>query len=96
MEVTPALIDKLSNLARLTIKSQEKESLRSDLQQMIGFIEKLNELDTTGTEPLMHLTDEINVLRNDEVKGSVTAVEALKNATLKTDSFFMVPKIIKK
>jgi aspartyl-tRNA(Asn)/glutamyl-tRNA(Gln) amidotransferase subunit C len=96
MEVTPALIDKLSNLARLTIKPQEKESLRSDLQQMIGFIEKLNELDTSGTEPLMHLTDEINVLRNDEVKGSVSTEEALKNATLKTDSFFMVPKVIKK
>lgn len=96
MEVTPALIDKLSNLARLTIKPQEKESLRSDLQQMIGFIEKLNELDTTGTEPLMHLTDEINILRNDEIKGSVTTEEALKNANLKTGSFFMVPKIIKK
>ncbi len=96
MEVNHALIDKLSLLARLEIKPDEKDKLRDDLQQMIGFIEKLQELDTTGIEPLMHLTEEINVLRADEVKGSVTREEALQNAQLKTDSFFMVPKVIKK
>ena len=96
MEVNHALIDKLSLLARLEIKPDEKEKLRYDLQQMIGFIEKLQELDTTGIEPLMHLTEEINVLRADEVKGSVTREEALQNAQLKNNSFFMVPKVIKK
>ncbi len=96
MEVNHALIDKLSLLARLDIKPTEKEKLRTDLQQMIGFIEKLQELDTTGIEPLMHLTEEINVLRADEVKGSVTIEEALQNAQLKKDRFFMVPKVIKK
>lgn len=96
MEVNHALIDKLSLLARLEIKPDEKDKLRDDLQQMIGFIEKLQELDTTGIEPLMHLTQEINVLRADEVKGSVTREEALQNAQLKNSSFFMVPKVIKK
>mgnify|MGYP001248387613 FL=1 len=96
MEVNHALIDKLSLLARLEIKPDEKDTLRDDLQQMIGFIEKLQELDTTGIEPLMHLTEEINVLRADEVKGSVTREEALQNAQLKNNSFFMVPKVIKK
>jgi aspartyl-tRNA(Asn)/glutamyl-tRNA(Gln) amidotransferase subunit C len=96
MEVNHALIDKLSLLARLDIKPAEKEKLRADLQQMIGFIEKLQELDTTGIEPLMHLTEEMNVLRTDEVKGSVTIEEALQNAQLKKDRFFMVPKVIKK
>ena len=96
MEVNHALIDKLSLLARLQIKPDEKDKLRDDLQQMIGFIEKLQELDTTGIEPLMHLTEEINVLRADEVKGSVTREEALQNAQLKNNSFFMVPKVIKK
>jgi aspartyl-tRNA(Asn)/glutamyl-tRNA(Gln) amidotransferase subunit C len=96
MEVNHALIDKLSLLARLDIKPAEKEKLRTDLQQMIGFIEKLQELDTTGIEPLMHLTEEINVLRADEVKGSVSIEEALQNAQLKKDRFFMVPKVIKK
>ncbi|MFY7838879.1 MAG: Asp-tRNA(Asn)/Glu-tRNA(Gln) amidotransferase subunit GatC [Lacibacter sp.] len=96
MEVNHALIDKLSLLARLDIKPAEKEKLRNDLEQMIGFIEKLQELDTTGIEPLMHLTEEINVLRADEVKGSVSIDEALQNARLKKDRFFMVPKVIKK
>ena len=96
MEVNHALIEKLSLLARLEIKPDEKDKLRDDLQQMIGFIEKLQELDTTGIEPLMHLTEEINVLRADEVKGSVSREEALQNAQLKNNSFFMVPKVIKK
>ncbi len=96
MEVNHALIDKISLLARLEIKPDEKEKLRDDLQQMIGFIEKLQELDTTGIEPLMHLTEEINVLRADEVTGSVSREEALENAQLKNNSFFMVPKVIKK
>ena len=96
MEVNHALIDKLSLLARLDIKPAEKEKLRTDLEQMIGFIEKLQELDTTGIEPLIHLTEEINVLRADEVKGSVAIDAALQNARLKKDRFFMVPKVIKK
>jgi len=66
------------------------------MQQMIGFIEKLQELDTSGIDPLMHLTEEMNVLRQDEVKGSVSREEALQNAALKNESFFMVPKVIKK
>lgn len=96
MEVNIELIDKLSHLARLEIKPEEKDRLRNDMQQMIGFIEKLQELDTTGIEPLMHLTEEINVLRQDEVKGSVSREEGLQNAALKNDAFFMVPKVIKK
>lgn len=96
MEVNIELINKLSHLARLEIKPEEKDRLRDDLQQMIGFIEKLQELDTTGIEPLMHLTEEINVLRADEIKGSSSRAEALSNAPLKNDAFFMVPKVIKK
>ncbi len=96
MEVNHELIDKLSLLARLEIKPEEKDKLQSDMKELIGFIEKLQELDTTGIEPLMHLTEEINVLRADEVKGSATRQEALENAALKNDAFFMVPKVIKK
>nr|WP_294908176.1 Asp-tRNA(Asn)/Glu-tRNA(Gln) amidotransferase subunit GatC [uncultured Lacibacter sp.] len=96
MEVNHALIDKLSLLARLEIKPEEKEKLRTDLEQMIGFIEKLQELDTTGIEPLMHLTEEINVLREDKLKGSVAREAGLENAAGRNDQFFLVPKVIKK
>ena len=61
---------------------------------MIGFVEKLQEVDTTGVEPLRHMSFEINKLRNDEVKGSVSRAEALQNAGNHTDEFFMVPKVI--
>jgi aspartyl-tRNA(Asn)/glutamyl-tRNA(Gln) amidotransferase subunit C len=96
MEVTNELIDKLSNLARLHFEEEEKEAIKKDLQQMIQFVEKLNELDTTGVEPLLHMTDNINILRDDEVKGSITREEAFKNAPLHDEQFFKVPKVIKK
>jgi len=90
------LVDKLANLARLRFEQTEKAEIKSDLQKMISFIEKLNELDTTGVEPLLFMTDEVNVLREDEVRGSITREEALMNAPLADDQFFKVPKVIKK
>jgi aspartyl-tRNA(Asn)/glutamyl-tRNA(Gln) amidotransferase subunit C len=96
MEVTGELIDKLSTLARLKIEPGQKESLRADMQQLIGFIEKLQELDTTGIEPLLHMTTEINQLRTDEIHHPITHQEALQNAQLKDEHFFLVPKVIKK
>ena len=96
MTVNDELVEKLAHLARLTFKPDEKEKIKSDLQQMITFIEKLNEIDTTGVEPLLFMTDEVNVLRNDEVQGSVTREEGLKNAPMRDESFFKVPKVIRK
>jgi aspartyl-tRNA(Asn)/glutamyl-tRNA(Gln) amidotransferase subunit C len=96
MEVNEALIEKLAHLSRLKFDDAEKAAIKNDLQSMISFVEKLNELDTTGVEPLIHMSDNINVLRDDEVKSSITREEALKNAPLHDDRFFKVPKVIKK
>jgi len=96
MDVNDALVDKLAQLARLKFDAAEKEEIKNDLQKMIAFVEKLNELDTMSVEPLLHMTDEINVLREDEIKGSISREEALKNAPLHDDQFFKVPKVIKK
>lgn len=96
MEVSDELVDKLANLARLTFEPAEKAEIKKDLQKMVSFIEKLNELDTTGVEPLLFMTDEANVLREDEVKGSITRHEGLLNAPLKDEQFFKVPKVIRK
>jgi aspartyl-tRNA(Asn)/glutamyl-tRNA(Gln) amidotransferase subunit C len=96
MEVNDALIDKLAHLARLKFDASEKDEIKNDLQKMIAFVEKLNELDTTGVEPLLHMSDEINVLREDEVKGSISREDALKNAPLHDEQFFKVPKVIRK
>ncbi len=96
MEINDELIDKIANLARLRFDAAEKPAIKKDLQSMIKFIEKLDELDTTGVEPLLHMTDNINVLREDEVKGSISREEGLKNAPLHDEQFFKVPKVIKK
>jgi len=96
MEVNDALVDKLANLARLQFEDSEKAGIKNDLQRMIQFVEKLNELDTTGVAPLLHMSDNVNVLREDEIKGSISNELALKNAPLHDDQFFKVPKVIKK
>lgn len=96
MEVNDEMVDKLANLARLRFNDAEKQSVKTDLQKMIQFVEKLNELDTSGVAPLLHMSDTVNVLREDEVKGSIERAEALKNAPLQDGVFFKVPKVIKR
>jgi len=96
MKVTDELIENLAHLSRLRFNDEEKKELAHDLERMIDFVEKLNELDTSGIQPLLHMGNEINVLRDDEVKGSVTREEALRNAPVKDDAFFKVPKVIRK
>lgn len=96
MEVNDALIDKLAHLSRLEFKEEEKQEIKKELEQMIGFIDKLNELDTTGVEPLLHMSENINVFRKDEVKGEIGKEDVFKNAPLHDDQFFKVPKVIKK
>lgn len=95
MEVNDAMVDKLAHLARLKFDEAEKQEIKSDLQRMIGFVEKLNELDLENVEPLLHMSGEVNVLREDEIEGSVSRSEALKNAPLHDEQFFKVPKVIK-
>ena len=96
MEVTDALVDKLAHLSRLEFDAKDKEAIKKDLQRMISFVEKLDELDLEGTEPLLHMSANINVLREDVIQGSVSRQEALKNAPTHDDKFFKVPKVIKK
>ncbi|HMD01275.1 MAG TPA: Asp-tRNA(Asn)/Glu-tRNA(Gln) amidotransferase subunit GatC [Ferruginibacter sp.] len=96
MEVNDALVDKLANLSMLHFGDAEKQAIKIDLERMISFVEKLNELDTTGVVPLLHLSENVNVLREDEVKGSIERKDGLKNAKLHDEEFFKVPKVIRK
>ncbi len=96
MEVNDLLVEKLATLARLSFDDQEKLEIKADLQQMISFIEKLQEVNTDGVIPLLHMSSNINMLRDDIVKGSITREEALRNAPDADGTFFKVPKVIKK
>lgn len=96
MEVNDALVNNLANLSRLQFNDSEKEIIKQDLQRMIEFVDKLQELDTTGVEPLLHMGDTMNVLRDDKVQGSITREEGLKNAPETDGVFFRVPKVIER
>ncbi|MBS3913238.1 MAG: Asp-tRNA(Asn)/Glu-tRNA(Gln) amidotransferase subunit GatC [Bacteroidetes bacterium] len=94
MKITGEKVDQLAKLARLSFEGEEKEAIRNDLENILEMCEKLNEVDTNGVEPLIYMTDNVNVLRNDEVKQEITHEEALKNAPKKDSDFFRVPKVI--
>jgi aspartyl-tRNA(Asn)/glutamyl-tRNA(Gln) amidotransferase subunit C len=96
MEVNDLLIDNLAKLSHLSFTDQEKKEIKADLQQMITFIEKLKEVNTEGVTPLLHMSDNINILRDDIVEGSVSREEGLRNAPDTDGTFFKVPKVIKK
>ena len=96
MEVNDLLIENLAKLAHLSFDEHEKEEIRADLQEMITFIEKLNELNTEGVEPLLHMSSNTNILREDIVEGSISREEALRNAPETDGIYFKVPKVIRK
>ncbi len=96
MEVNDALIRQLETLSRLEFNDDEREGIRQDLQRMITFVEKLGELDTTHVKPLLHMTKDANVLRNDEALPGISREEGLQNAPAHTATYFSVPKVIKK
>lgn len=96
MQVTDTMVDNLAQLARLNFNEAEKQSVKNDLEKMIAFVEQLNEIDTTGVQPLLHMGDTMNVLREDIVQGSISNSEALLNAPDTDGVFFKVPKVIKK
>lgn len=96
MELNRETTLKLARLSHLSFSEEELDQIQQDLSKMIGFVEKLNEIDTTGIQPLTHISNTNNRLRTDEVKGSISAEEAFKNAPSASDHFFTVPKVIKK
>jgi aspartyl-tRNA(Asn)/glutamyl-tRNA(Gln) amidotransferase subunit C len=96
MEINEALLDHIANLSKLSFEGSEKEAIRQDLQRMIAFVDKLSELDTTGVEPLIFMSNEVNRLRDDSTEQSVSHEEALCNAPKKDSDYFRIPKVLDK
>lgn len=90
------MVSKLASLAKLRFDAAEQEAIKHDLERMISFVQKMEEVDTSKVEPLQHMAAHTNTWRADEVKGSCSKTDALKNAAKHSDDFFMVPKVIKK
>jgi aspartyl-tRNA(Asn)/glutamyl-tRNA(Gln) amidotransferase subunit C len=96
MTIDKETVDKIAHLARLELSEDEKEKMIADMSKILGFMAKLNEIDTSGVEPLVYMTDEVNVLREDVVKQEITHEEALQNAPKHDDKYFLVAKVIDK
>ena len=94
MQLTPADVRKVASLARLKVSDAEVASLTTDLTAILGYVDVLNEIDTTGIEPMVHAVELNNVLRADTVVESLPRAAALSNAPRSDGEYFLVPAII--
>lgn len=84
----------IATLARLKFDDAEAEKIKDDLNSILGYVEKLSELDTEGVEPTSHILDIYTVTRADEAKPSLSNEEALANSPKSENAHFKVPKVI--
>lgn len=95
MEVDKETLYKVAHLARLNIKPDEEARLLHDMSEILTWVNKLEEVDTEGVEPLTHMTTEVNVMRADKAEKLISREDAMKNAPKKDEKFFKVPKVLK-
>ena len=84
----------VAHLARLALTSDEEKKLGAQLGNILGYIEKLRELDVTNVEPTAHAVPMVNVTRRDEIRPSLPHEDAMRNAPAEANGLFMVPKIV--
>jgi aspartyl-tRNA(Asn)/glutamyl-tRNA(Gln) amidotransferase subunit C len=84
----------VAHLARLALTPEEEARLGAQLKNILGYIEKLKELDVTGIEPTAHAFPLVNVFRADEPRPSMSNEDALRNAPAQSNGLFIVPKIV--
>jgi len=94
MDINDDMITKLSDLAKLEFSSGEREKIKTDLNNILHFVEKLQQVDTKGVEPLIYMNEDVNVLRDDVAEKTITKEEALKNAPQKDSDYFKVPTVL--
>lgn len=94
MKVTKKTIEHVANLARLNLNDNEKEKLTLEMENIISYVDKLNELDTSNVKPMEHVIPIKNVLREDKVEESYDRGKILANAPSQEDGCFKVPKVV--
>lgn len=94
MQITPELIKYLESLARITLTEDEEKKVSTELQDILTYIDMLNELDTEGVEAMSHCFPIVNVMREDEIAPSMTPDEITANAPEEQDGCFVVPKTV--
>ncbi len=94
MKIDREQLNKIAHLARLEFEEKDAEKMMSDMTAIVDWVEKLNEVNTDGVEPLTTMTYEINAFREDEEKEHLSHDRALLNAPKKDADYFRVPKVL--
>ena len=94
MKINDDLVQHIAHLARLEFQGEDLKAIKGDMENIISFMDKLSELDTDEVEPLIFMSDEVNVLREDVVEKTVTSEQALKNAPKKDSVYYRIPKLL--
>ncbi len=94
MHINDEMIEYVGILAKLDLQDKEKQKAKEDMNKMLDYIEKLNELDTSMVEPMTHIYSNNNVFREDVVTNENEVEKILKNAPAKKDGCFKVPKTV--
>ena len=93
MKINDELVQHIAHLARLEFEGDELNEIKGDMSKIIGFMDKLSELDTEDVEPLIFMTDKVNVLRDDKPERTLTSEDALRNAPKKDSDYFRISKV---
>ena len=96
MKISDEIVDHIAHLSRLEFVGDDKSSIKRDLEKIIGFMSKLNELNTDNVDPLIFMSDELNRLREDLPSVTISHEEALRNAPKKDSDYFRIPKVLEK
>ncbi|WP_425398872.1 Asp-tRNA(Asn)/Glu-tRNA(Gln) amidotransferase subunit GatC [Aeoliella sp.] len=94
MSLTADDVEKVALLARLMLSPDELESMTAEMQQIVGYVDQLAEVDTTGVEPMAHAVELRNVTKDDNVAPSLPRAEALANAPKHNDEGYLVPAVL--
>ena len=93
MNINQNVISKLARLSKLKFNEDEMKLISNDLSKMLDFINQLQDLDTEGIDPLIHVNEEINNWREDQVQGMISQEEALSNSPVTDGTYFKLPKV---
>lgn len=94
MKVDKETVEKIAHLSRLELNNKELEDMQKDLSNTLNWMEKLNELDTDNIEPLISMSENKNIMREDVTKEHISHYDALKNAPKKDSDYVRVPKVL--
>ena len=96
MKLDKNTVKRIADLSKLEFTSDETTAILKDMNQMLEFIDQLKELDTSNIDPLIHMTEDENILREDDAITGASQREALKNAPSKDSTYFKIPKVLGK